>query len=61
MNRLFESHYKAVGTAEQIKPNKNTKTCIKCNSEALNYVLYSSDSYMCMDCYCELIAKDRRY
>ena len=59
--QLFESNYKAVDVAKRVKLNKDTKTCIKCNREAINYVQYNSDGYMCMDCYCELIAKDRRY
>ena len=36
------------------------KQCCKCGNESNNTILYRENEYICMDCYCELIAKDRK-
>ena len=36
------------------------KQCCKCGNESNNTILYTEKEIICMDCYCELIAKDRR-
>ena len=36
------------------------KQCCKCKKEHSNTIAYTEKEIICMDCYCELIAKDRR-
>lgn len=36
------------------------KQCCKCGNKNSNTILYRENEYICMDCYCELIAKDRK-
>lgn len=39
---------------------ENLKQCCKCNKESNNTILYTEKEIICMNCYCELIAKDRK-
>ena len=61
-NSLFSSASYKVGEVK--KPSKIAKEmlkkCCKCGVEATNAVIYSTNEVMCMDCYCELIAKRER-
>ena len=34
--------------------------CCKCGNESNNTTAYTEKEIICMDCYCELIAKDRK-
>ena len=52
-------------TKEEISVKKKykkieLKQCCKCGNESNNIILYRENEYICMDCYCELIAKDRK-
>ena len=52
-------------TKEEVLLKKNYKKielkhCCKCGNESNNTILYRENEYICMDCYCELIAKDRK-
>ena len=47
---LFKKKYKKV----------ELKKCFKCGNESNNTIPYTEKEIICMNCYCELIAKDRR-
>ena len=47
---VFKKKYKKV----------ELKQCCKCGNESNNTILYTEKEIICMNCYCELIAKDRR-
>lgn len=52
-------------TKEEVSFKKKYKKielnkCCKCGNESNNTIAYTEKDIICMDCYCELIAKDRR-
>ena len=61
-NSLFSATTCKVGEIK--KPSKIAKDmlkkCCKCGAESTNTIIYSANEIMCMDCYCELIAKRER-
>lgn len=48
--RLLKKKYKKI----------EFKQCCKCGNESNNTIAYAEKDVICMDCYCELIAKDRK-
>ena len=55
--KLFEEEVKI---KKKKLAKENLKQCCKCGNESNNTILYTEKEIICMDCYCELIAKDRR-
>ena len=56
--KLFDTKKIYVNKAE-LKITKN-KVCCKCGEDSNNTITYTEKDIICMNCYCELIAKDRR-
>ena len=57
--QLFEEEKVKIKKKEP-KIKEKLKQCCKCGNESNNTILYRENEYICMDCYCELIAKDRK-
>ena len=56
--QLFDSTVKI--EKKELGAKKNLKKCFKCGNESGNTITYTEKDIICMNCYCELIAKDRR-
>ena len=56
--KLFEEEIKIKN--KELKAKEKMKKCCKCGNESNNTILYTEKEIICMNCYCELIAKDRR-
>ena len=58
--KLFNSKVSPITKQEKVKIIKN-KTCCKCGCSTHSTIKYTETDIMCVDCFNELMAKDRRF